>query len=65
MKKYLAILYGESRMGNSAEYRLLKENEIKSLKLYGEFVRLYELTSPNPLSKEQGTQLGLKYLSPA
>lgn len=62
MKKYLAILHADSRMSSIGDYKLVKEEEIKSIKLFGEFVRLYELVQPEPLSKKQGLQLGLRYL---
>jgi len=32
MKKYLAILHADTRMGGTADFRLVKDEEIKSIK---------------------------------
>ena len=63
MKTYLAVLYSDSRQGATSTYKILKKSEIKNIKLYGEFVRLYELVSDVALSRQDGESLGLKYYS--
>jgi hypothetical protein len=57
---YLAVVAG-CGMGQSATYKLLQENEIKHIKYYGEYVKLYELSSDKPLPRERVKKLGLKF----
>jgi hypothetical protein len=60
-KRYLAVVAGAG-MGEGSTYRLTQEEDIKHIKYYGEYVKLYELASVNPLPKEEAKKLGLKFL---
>lgn len=59
-KLYLAVIPSAS-MGGSSSYKLIRENEIKKIKYYGEYVHLYELASDKPIPKEKAKKLGLKF----
>lgn len=48
-------MYGDST------YKLIRENEIKKIKYYGEYVKLYKLASDKPIPKEKAKKLGLKF----
>lgn len=61
-KRYLAVLDENTRMGSGLTYKLIDGAGVGKIRLYGEFVRLYELASSQPLSKEEGRKLGLKYI---
>lgn len=60
-KHYLAVVAG-SGMGEGSTYRLMQEEDIKYIKYYGEYVKLYELASVKPLPKGEAEKLGLKFL---
>jgi len=60
-RHYLAVLHGDSQMGASSTFKILKGSEIKKIHLYGDYVQLYELASPERLTKEQAIELGLVY----
>lgn len=59
-KLYLAVIPSDS-MGGQSSYKLIRENEIKKIKDYGEYVKLYELASDKPIPKEKAKKLGLKF----
>lgn len=59
-KLYLAVIPSAS-MGGQSSYKLIRENEIKKIKYYGEYVHLYELASDKPIPKEKAKKLGLKF----
>lgn len=59
-KLYLLVIRNASMYGDST-YKLIRENEIKKIKYYGEYVNLYELASDKPIPKEKAKKLGLKF----
>lgn len=59
-KIYLAVIPGFG-MGESSKHRLIKQEDIKDIPYFGEYVYLYELASNDPISKEEAKRLGLKF----
>jgi hypothetical protein len=51
-KRYLAVLDENTTMGSGLTYKMVDGVGVGKIRLYGDFVRLYELASPQPLSKE-------------
>lgn len=62
-KYYLAVMQPDSRMGAGFDYRILEESQIGNIRLYGEYVNLYEMGNNKPISKTAAKKLGLKYYS--
>ena len=62
-KYYLAVMQSDSRMGAGSDYRILEESQIGNIRLYGEYVDLYELVNNKPISKTAAKKLGLNYYS--
>ena len=62
MKTYLVKMYSDSRMGAGPNYRIMKQNELKRIKLFADFVELYELATPRPVSKRKKKQLGMTFM---
>lgn len=60
-KKLYLVVIPSASMGGQSSYKLIRENEIKKIKYYGEYVHLYELASDKPIPKEKAKKLGLKF----
>lgn len=53
----------DSRMGAGSDYRILEESQINNIRLYGEYVHLYEMVDNKPISKTAAKKLGINYYS--
>ena len=62
MKTYLVKMHSDSRMGAGPDYRIMKQNELKQIKLFADFVQLYELATPRPVSKKKMKQMGMTFM---
>ena len=63
MKTYLVKMYSDSRMGAGPSYRVMKQNELKRIKLFADFVELYELAAPRPVSKRKMKEMGMTFMN--
>jgi hypothetical protein len=62
MKTYVLIDYSDSRMGAQPNFFFLKENMLKHYNTYGDFVKVYELATPRPLSEKKMKELGIPFM---
>lgn len=63
MKTYIVQAYCNGGMGVGPTYRLMKENELKRVKYYGDFLTVYELATPRPVSKKKLKELGVPFMT--
>ena len=63
MKTYLVQSYTDTGRGNIPIFRVMKEKELKRVKICGDFLRVYELASPRPLSIAKMKELKIPFLT--
>ena len=63
MKTYLVKSYSDCGMGMGIDYRIMKQNELKHIDVFGDFVQLYELATPRPVSKRNMRQMGITFIA--
>ena len=63
MRTFIVEAYGNGGMGAGPTYRIMKENELKNVKYYGDFLNVYELASPRRVSKKMLKELGVPFMA--
>lgn len=63
MKTYLVQSYTDTGRGSIPIYRVMKEKELKLVKIYGDFLNVYELASPRPLSIAKMKELKIPFMT--
>jgi hypothetical protein len=49
-------------MDSDTTYSIMKENKLKNIKHFGDFVTVYELKTSRPLSKKKMKSLGIRFM---
>ncbi len=62
MKTYLVKEYG-GYMDGDTSYKIVKEDKLKDLNNFGDFIRVYELKPSRPLSKKKLKDLGISFIN--
>jgi hypothetical protein len=62
MKSYLVKEYGDGMMGAGPEYYILKKKELEHVNYFGDFLDVYELVTPKPISKKKMKDLGIPFM---
>jgi hypothetical protein len=62
LKTYLVKEYG-GYMDGDTSYKIVKENKLKHLHNFGDFIAVYEIKPSKRLSKEKLKALGISFIN--